>query len=1120
MAEQLHSRRGVERLADTLEKPLLDDRSYRVIRLPNQLEALLIHDPDTDKAAAAMDVDVGAFSDPEDMPGMAHAVEHLLFMGTEKYPGENDYSSYLTKFGGHSNAFTAATSTNYYFELSASAKSNSAGSSTNASKESLVSIPKGQSPLYGALDRFAQFFSKPLFSEGTLDRELKAVDSENKKNLQTDVWRINQLNKSLSSKKHPFHKFSTGNFKVLHDDPIQRGVQIRDAFMEFYQQHYSANRMKLAVLGKESLDELQEWVEELFSDVKDKTLPKLRWDDVPIYDVEEVGTQIFTTPVMDQRNLDVYFPYPDEEELYESQPSRYISHLIGHEGPGSVLAYLKTKGWANGLSAGSHPVCPGSALFMLQVRLTEDGLKHYQDIVKVIFQYIAMLKEKPPQEWIVDEMIKVAEVDFMFKQKSPASSTVSMYSGVMQKPLPRDKLLSGGSLIRKFDPEAIKRGLAHMHPDNFRIVLISKELPVETDRKEHWYGTEYKYEKIQQDFLQEMKKAAKSSANERPSELHLPAKNEFIPQRLDVEKKEIDEPLMAPKLIRNEDNVRTWFKKDDRFWVPKANIQLCLRSPLSNLTPFTALMSRLYKEVVEDSLVEYAYDAEIAGLEYSLQSHAQGLDIAVSGYNDKMAVLLEKVLITMRDLEIKQERFDLIKERVMRGMKNFEYSEPFRQISVYTRYLTIDRAWGHQQLLDELAPITADDVRAFFPQLLKQMHIELLVHGNLYKEDALRITDLVKSTLDAKRLPPSQWPTRRAILLPRGSDHLYQRTLKNPDNVNHCIDYMVFIGNNVDYSLRAKLLLFADLASEPCFDQLRTKEQLGYVVISGPLLYSTVAGYRVLIQSERECGYLETRIDAFLSGYEDVLRNLPAEEFEAHKVGVINKRLETLKNLNQETGRFWAHITGEVFDFELVHRDVEHVELLTKEDMLEFFRSYFLPSSPTRSKMSVHLVAQTSAEDIAAKTDPAEQKEKLADALTQVLAQLGAPAEKEALVKLLEKVDVAGGDTAGILTAVGDYLNGRAGVAKEQIEQVMQQGQSMLAQVLPSLGISSKAAAASETSGASETNGVVNGHAEGEKTNKTVLIEDVPAFKASMALSAGATPIKDISEFEELEPKL
>lgn len=74
----------VRRIADDLEKPDLDDRSYRVIELPNKLEALLVHDPQTDKASASLNVNVGNFSDDDDMPGMAHAVEHLLFMGTEK----------------------------------------------------------------------------------------------------------------------------------------------------------------------------------------------------------------------------------------------------------------------------------------------------------------------------------------------------------------------------------------------------------------------------------------------------------------------------------------------------------------------------------------------------------------------------------------------------------------------------------------------------------------------------------------------------------------------------------------------------------------------------------------------------------------------------------------------------------------------------------------------------------------------------------------------------------------------------------------------------------------------------------------------------------------------------
>ena len=87
MAEtaSLHSRIAVpSRVADIMQKPQLDKRTYRVIKLANNLEALLIHDSETDKASAAMDVDVGSFSDSDELPGMAHAVEHLLFMGTEK----------------------------------------------------------------------------------------------------------------------------------------------------------------------------------------------------------------------------------------------------------------------------------------------------------------------------------------------------------------------------------------------------------------------------------------------------------------------------------------------------------------------------------------------------------------------------------------------------------------------------------------------------------------------------------------------------------------------------------------------------------------------------------------------------------------------------------------------------------------------------------------------------------------------------------------------------------------------------------------------------------------------------------------------------------------------------
>ena len=107
----------------------------------------------------------------------------------------------------------------------------------------------------------------------TLDRELNAVDSENKKNLQNDLWRLHQLSKTLSNPKHPYCHFSTGNLQTLKELPEKRGVNVRDEFMKFHARYYSANTMKLVVLGRENLDTLEKWAVELFEDVKNKNLP-------------------------------------------------------------------------------------------------------------------------------------------------------------------------------------------------------------------------------------------------------------------------------------------------------------------------------------------------------------------------------------------------------------------------------------------------------------------------------------------------------------------------------------------------------------------------------------------------------------------------------------------------------------------------------------------------------------------------------------------------------------------------------------------------------------------------------------------------------------------------------
>ncbi|KAL4914462.1 Metalloenzyme, LuxS/M16 peptidase-like protein [Aspergillus aurantiobrunneus] len=1104
--------RSVERLTEDLEKPSLDERSYRVIQLPNKLEALLVHDAETDKAAAAMDVNVGSFSDPEDLQGLAHGLEHMLFMGTEKYPVENAYNQYLASHSGSSNAYTAGTETNYFFEVSATGTSNGGSSGqatpngttngTPAVSDSGNSESAGPSPLYGALDRFAQFFVSPLFLENTLDREMRAVDSENKKNLQSDMWRLMQLNKSLSNPEHPFNHFSTGNLQTLKEEPLKRGVEIRNEFIKFYEKHYSANRMKLVVLGRESLDELEQWVAQLFANVNNKDLPQNRWDGVPLWLPNDMSKQIFAKPVMDSRSVDIYFPFMDEEDLHETQPSRYISHLIGHEGPGSILAYIKAKGWANGLSSGAIPVCPGAAFFTVSVRLTEDGLKQYQEVVKVIFEYIAMIKEREPEEWIYEEMKNLAEVDFRFKQKSPASRFTSRLSTVMQKSLPRYWLLSG-SLLRKFDPEGIKKAFSYLREDNFKLIIVAQDYPGDWDTKEKWYGTEYKVEDVPQDFMAGIRAALDTTPDTRIPDLHLPHKNEFVPTKLSVEKKEVSEPAKTPKLIRHDDHVRLWFKKDDRFWVPKATVYVTLRNPLVYATPSNLVKSKLYCELVRDALVEYSYDAELAGLDWHLAASIFGLDVSVGGYNDKMAVLLEKVLTSMRDLAINPDRFRIIKERLTRGYKNAEYQQPYYQVGDYTRYLTAERGWLNEQYAAELEHIEAEDIQYFFPQILRQNHIEVLAHGNIYKEDALRMTDTVESVLNSRTLPQSQWHVRRNMIIPPGSNYIYERPLKDPANVNHCIEYYLFIGDIDDDVLRSKLLLFAQMTDEPAFDQLRSKEQLGYVVWSGVRYSATTIGYRVIIQSERTAQYLESRIDSFLSNFGKTLEEMSEEEFEGHKRSVINKRLEKLKNLMSETSRFWTHIGSEYFDFQQSESDAAHVRDLTKSDVVDFYKQMIQPDSPTRGKLSIHLKAQAGAHVADAK----EQKVRLTGVLSKQLEAAGFAADDDRLSAAFEGVSPS--DQAQVLSALKKFLTSGLSLSEEQALPAVEKVKQNFGLISKQLGVESEESSAEPA--------LTNGSG---KAAKPTYITNATEFKARLPVSTGPSPITDLTEFEDFDAKL
>ncbi|KAH0623624.1 hypothetical protein JD844_006573 [Phrynosoma platyrhinos] len=917
---------AIKRVAYDIIKSPEDKREYRGLELANGIKAMLISDPTTDKSSAALDVHIGSLSDPPNIAGLSHFCEHMLFLGTQKYPKENEYSQFLSEHAGSSNAFTSGEHTNYYFDVS-------------------------HEHLEGALDRFSQFFLCPLFDESCKDREVNAVDSEHEKNLMNDAWRLFQLEKATGNPNHPFSKFGTGNKFTLETRPTQEGIDVRQELLKFHSTYYSSNLMAVCVLGRESLDELTSLVVKLFSEVENKNVPLPEFPEHP-FQKEHLQQLYKVVPIKDIRNLYVTFPIPDLQKYYKSNPGHYLGHLIGHEGPGSLLSELKAKGWVNTLVGGQKEGARGFMFFIINVDLTEEGLLHVEDIILHMFQYIQKLRTEGPQEWVFQECKDLNAVAFRFKDKERPRGYTSKLAGMLHY-YPIEEVLAAEYLLEEFRPDLIEMVLDKLRPENVRVAIVSKAFEGKTDRTEQWYGTQYKQEAI------------------------------------------------SDEVVKDTAMSKLWFKQDDKFFLPKACLNFEFFSPFAYVDPLHCNMAYLYLELLKDSLNEYAYAAELAGLNYDLQNTIYGMYnigyeaaytyssvirylyadplhcnmtyllirllkddlkeytyaarlsglvyaiasgmnailLSVKGYNDKQHILLKKIIEKMTTFEIDEKRFEIIKEAYMRSLNNFRAEQPHQHAMYYLRLLMTEVAWTKDELKEALDDVTLPRLKAFISQLLSRLHIEALLHGNITKQAALGIMQMVEDTLiehaHTKPLLPSQLVRYREVQLPDRGWFVYQQRNEVHNNCGIEIYYQTDMQSTSENMF---LELFCQIISEPCFNTLRTKEQLGYIVFSGPRRANGIQGLRFIIQSEKPPHYLESRVEAFLKTMEKCIEEMSEEAFQKHIQALAIRRLDKPKKLSAECAKYWGEIISQQYNFDRDNIEVAFLKTLTKDDIMRFYK--------------------------------------------------------------------------------------------------------------------------------------------------------------------------------------
>jgi insulysin len=878
--------------SQTIIKSPNDQREYHSTILSNKLTVLLISDPETDKASAALDVNIGSSDDPVEFQGLAHFLEHMLFLGTKKFPDPDEYQKYISDHGGSHNAYTALEHTNYFFDVNAN-------------------------NLESALDRFSEQFTSPLFNEEYVEREVNAVHSEYSSKIKDDGRRFFSAIKSILSADHPYNKFSVGNLETLKDQPDK---SLREAVVSFYNARYSANEMKLVIFGKESIPTLKKWAEEKFSNIPNRNV-KAQLIKNNFFDKDFLPAKIEVNSIMDRRSMSIAFPVPSAFNHKNSQPISYLSNLIGHEGIGSLLSELKSQQLVDSLSAGAQFDTHKRAMFMISMGLTEQGLAQQENILKIVFTYFDLLRSKGIQKNYFDEQAQMLKISFNYQEKSEPIHLTSALAGALHDTDAPNVLFEGYNL-NEYAPELYLSYLNNLTPENMLVTISANN--IEGNTKTEWYEAPYNVQKYSDGFISSLKE------NHSIPSLNVPEKNIFIPENIDLLKLTDNK---KPELLKRSKGLAIWYSADTSFGTPKANLFVTIRSPATAESAGNLNLTEMMISLVKDSLNEFSYPAYLAGLKYELYNHIRGITVKISGYNDKQSILLNKILLTLKYKKFTVERFAIIKERLQRKLLNAKDKKPYEQAIAEVQRSILSPSWSEQERLEILTTQTLNDLESFRLSFFKTIDTAILSSGNISRGSALNIGKQFESIV----LSGAETETveRSSVSDLSGDQAWYKNILVDHPDTGF-IYYMQ--GNEKNFKERAMFLLLSQIISTDYYAQIRTNKQLGYIVFATNFNLFEVPGLAFIVQSPNSSGEtLLEETELFLQDQVLQLQNITPEMMAKYQSAVTTRLLKNDNTLYQRSNRNWKEIDKENFNFNTKNELADSVNSITKGEVLNYF---------------------------------------------------------------------------------------------------------------------------------------------------------------------------------------
>jgi secreted Zn-dependent insulinase-like peptidase len=841
-----------------------DQTAYRHLVLDNGLRVILVSNPKLNLSSVALAVDAGSFDNPDARPGLAHYLEHLVFLGTDKFPDPGEFDKYIQANGGSNNAYTASDHTNYHLEISHAA-------------------------FEGALERLSRFFIAPRFDADFCDREVTAIQNEFERHRDNDFARLEFVAEGLYDPAAPDARFSIGNRATLAGTP-------REEVIAFYQSRYSADHMALALCGPAGLDQLEALARRYFAEIPRRPVAPHTVAGTAFLPRKAAVRTVQIPSAKENPRLVLQFPVGPTRTDFAAKPVELVTSLLATGGAGSLLAQLKAEDLAVGLTGELDERAADHSAYFVVVDLTANGRAHTDRVLQLFFAYARMLQSAPYPLGTFNERAAFARRDEAFVDRGEGNDLASgLARAALHYPLELAERIP--FLWLTPDEAAYRRVLDTLKPDNTLVILLAPDLT--GDREEKYYGFKYSYA--------EQTGAAFAALAQNPPEatvFALPAANPFAAANTTV-------LATRPVRIVDEPGLTMAYAQEGDLARPQVTYRFFLRPGTTTLGAKATVRLALFETALQLALQDLEADAGAAGIQYAVVANS-GLYLFANGYSGSTERFFAQLVERTATLALDERTFAAVRDQVVNELASFPRAEAFQAGRAHLRALLNTPAFLPSDLLAAARTVTREEVLATIPNLFSTGQIDGLACGNVDPAEAARLARLLRSRLHTAPAADAEVVRPRYLQLAAGETVVDADTLIGQNSFTAL--YYLYPTDTPE--LRAAAGLIGNFIGDDFYADLRTHQQLGYIVSARSATDTRALATLGIVQSsEYPSDELRRRIETYFADLGRRWAALTPEQFATLREGLRTQlaikpnnaaeRSDTLFKLAYDFGGDW-----------------------------------------------------------------------------------------------------------------------------------------------------------------------------------------------------------------------